>query len=267
MKLTVLCDNCSRVGAYYLSESGVSYLLEDGDARILLDTGYTDVYVRNAEKLGIDLTNLTALVLSHGHDDHTGGMIHLPRQQAGKLPLYAHPNVFDRKFYQGEEIGAPYTQEAAAEIFDLHLSEGPVQLSERLWFLGAIPRVNDYENKTPVGERLVDGKWEPDFMPEDSALVYKGADGLTVISGCSHAGIQNITEYAKQVCGDERISGIIGGFHMPTVTRQTEETVRWLSKLRPKNLRPCHCTCFHARAAIHFAVPIGDTCVADVIEF
>ena len=54
---------------------------------------------------------------------------------------------------------------------------------------------------------------------------------------------------------------------MPTVTRQTEETVRWLSKLRPKNLRPCHCTCFHARAAIHFAVPIGDTCVADVIEF
>ncbi|MBP3587795.1 MAG: hypothetical protein J6J51_02070, partial [Clostridia bacterium] len=70
-----------------------------------------------------------------------------------------------------------------------------------------------------------------------------------------------------EVCQDDRICGIIGGFHMPTVNRQTEETVRWLSRLRPKNLRPCHCTCFHARAAIHQCVPIGDTCVADVLEF
>lgn len=267
MKLTVLCDNNCRVGAYYLAESGVAYLLEDEDAKILLDTGYTDVYVRNAAKLGIDLTNLTALVLSHGHDDHTGGMIHLPKQQAGKLPLYAHPNVFDRKFYEGEEIGAPYTREQAEKLFELHLSEEPVQLSEHLWFLGAIPRTNDYENKSPVGERMVDGVWQPDFMPEDSAIVYRGEEGLTIISGCSHAGIQNITEYAMKVFDDTRICGIIGGFHMPKVNRQTEETVRWLSKLRPKNLRPCHCTCFHARAAIHSCVPIGDTCVADVLEF
>ena len=80
MKLTVLCDNCTRVDAYYLAEPGVSYLLEDGDAKILFDTGYSDVYVRNAAKMGIDLTDLTALVLSHGHDDHIGGLIHLPQQ-------------------------------------------------------------------------------------------------------------------------------------------------------------------------------------------
>ena len=266
MKLTVLCDNNARIDAYYLAEPGVSYLLEDGDARILFDTGYSDVYVRNAAKLGIDLTDLTALVLSHGHDDHTGGLVHLPPQPK-KLPLYAHPAVFGRKRYHGDEIGAPYTVEEAAERFDLRLSEKPVQLSEHLTFLGQIPRVNDYENQYPVGERLVDDQWQPDFLPEDSAIVYRGAEGLTVITGCSHAGIHNITEYAKQVCGDERICGIIGGFHMLTVNRQTEETVCWLSKLRPKNLRPCHCTCFHARAAIHSCVPIGDTCVADVLEF
>ena len=266
MKLTVLCDNCTRVDAYYLAEPGVSYLLEDGDAKILFDTGYSDVYVRNAAKMGIDLTELTALVLSHGHDDHTGGLIHLP-QQGRKLPLYAHPDVFVPKRYRSDEIGAPYTCRQAAELFDLRLSEEPVQLSEHLWFLGYIPRTNDYENRYAVGERQVNGEWQPDFLPEDSAIVYRGDEGLTIITGCSHAGIQNITDYAMKFCGDERICGIIGGFHMPVVNRQTEETVKWLSKLRPNNLRPCHCTCFHARAAIHQCVPIEDTCVADVLEF
>ena len=266
MKLTVLCDNSARVGAYYLAESGVSYLLEDEGTKILLDTGYTDAYAQNAAKLGIDLSDLTALVLSHGHDDHTGGMVHLPVRKE-KLPLYGHPRVFERKQLDGEEIGAPYTLEQAAELFDLRLSAGPVQLSERLVFLGQIPRSNDYENQHPVGERWVDGRWEPDYLIDDSAIVYCGAEGLTIITGCSHAGIQNITEYAMKVCNDERICGIIGGFHMPVVNRQTEETVKWLSKLRPKNLRPSHCTCFHARAAIHQCVPIGDTCVADVLEF
>ena len=266
MKLTVLCDNCARVGAYYLAEPGVAYLLEDEGMKILLDTGFSDAYVRNAAKLGIDLSDLTAIVISHGHDDHTGGLIHLPEQKE-KRPLYGHPQIFERKRLNGEEIGAPYTKEQAAKLFDLHLSAEPVQLSERLVFLGQIPRTNDYENQHPVGERMVDGAWQPDYLLDDSALVYRGEEGLTIITGCSHAGVRNITEYAQKVCGEEKICGIIGGFHMPTVNRQTEETVRWLSKLRPKNLRPSHCTCFHARAAIHSCVPIGDTCVADVLEF
>lgn len=266
MKLTVLCDNNARIDAYYLAEPGVSYYLEDGEAKILFDTGYSDVYVRNAAKLGVDLTDLTALVLSHGHNDHTGGLPHLP-QQKRKLPLYAHPAVFDRKRYHDEEIGAPYSEEDAAKLYELHLSVESVQLSEHLWFLGQIPRTNDYENQRPVGERLVDGRWQPDYLPDDSAIVYCGDEGLTIITGCSHAGINNITEYAKKVCGDERICGIIGGFHMLSVSRQTEETVHWLDKLRPRELRPCHCTCFHARAAIQQVVPIGETCVADVLEF
>ena len=126
MKLTVLCDNCARVGAYYLAEPGVAYLLEDEGMKILLDTGFSDAYVRNAAKLGIDLSDLTAIVISHGHDDHTGGLIHLPEQKE-KRPLYGHPQIFERKRLNGEEIGAPYTKEQAAKLFDLHLSAEPVQ--------------------------------------------------------------------------------------------------------------------------------------------
>ncbi len=265
MKLTVLCDNTARIDAYYLAEPGVAYLLEEGEAKILFDTGYSDVYVRNAEKLGIALEDLTALVISHGHNDHTGGLVHLP-PQGRKLPLYGHPLIFERKLYHGDEIGAPYTEAEAGEIFDLRLSAEPVQLTEHLWFLGEIPRTNDFENQSPVGQRMVEGQWVPDYLPDDSALVYRGQEGLTIITGCSHSGINNMTAYAQKLFGEERVVGIIGGFHMLQMNRQAEETVRWLDKLRPRHLRPCHCTCFHARAAIQSCVPTGETCVADVVE-
>ena len=268
MKLTVLCDNNTRIDAYYLGEPGVCYYLEDGDARILMDTGYSDVFARNAQALGIDLTQLTGLVLSHGHDDHTGGMVHLPLLER-RLPLYAHPQVFGAKRCDGISIGAPMTTEEAGKRFDLHLTRGPQKISEHLTLLGEIPRENDFESKEPIGERFVKNVWEPDYLWDDTAIACQGEKGLTIITGCSHAGIVNITEYAKKVCGDDRICGIIGGFHLlsETMDRQTERTVDWLRWLKPENLRPCHCTGFYARAAIHAATPIKETCVGDVIEF
>ena len=264
MKLTVLCDNTTRIDAYYLGEAGASYYLEDGDTRILFDTGYSDVYLRNAEKLGINLNRTTAIVLSHGHNDHTGGLVHFPDGQ--RLPLYAHPEVFAPKRFDGEDIGSPITKDAAAQRFDLRLSAQPVRLTERLTYLGQIPRSSSYESRYAIGERLTEDGWQPDFLPDDTALAYRGKDGLWIITGCSHSGITNITEYAKSVCGEDRICGIIGGFHLLKMSRQTEQTVRWLEKLRPAHLRPCHCTCFHARAAIHAAVPIEETCVGDVLK-
>ena len=74
MKLTVLVDNATIIDRYFLAEPAVSYLLEDGDARILLDTGYSDVFLKNARAMGIDLSRVTDIVLSHGHNDHTGGL-------------------------------------------------------------------------------------------------------------------------------------------------------------------------------------------------
>ncbi len=267
MRITVLCDNNTRIDSYYLGEPGVSFYIEDGDARILMDTGYSDVYVKNAGKMGVDLTQLTALVLSHGHNDHTGGLDFLP-DFSGELPLYAHPQVFAPKRYEGESIGMSLTKEEAAKRFNLHLSRQPVRLSRHITFLGEIPRGNNFEAQRPIGERLTPEGWVPDFLPDDTALVYHGEEGLTIITGCSHSGIINITEYAKEVCGDDRICGIVGGFHLLShrVNSQVQRTVDYLAKLRPSNLRPCHCTCFYARAAIHARTPIWDTCAGDVIE-
>lgn len=266
MKLTVLCDNNARVGVYYLAEPGVSYYIECDGKKILFDTGFSDVFLRNAMALGIDLTALDAVALSHGHDDHTGGLVYLP-DTPKKLPLYACPGVFDPKREDGEEDGSPLTQAQAQERFALHLNEEPTAITEHLWHLGRIPRVTDFECRRPFGEKFSDGKWQDDYMWDDSALVYVGEEGLTVITGCSHCGVCNIVEQAKRVFNEERIVGIIGGFHMPVMTPKVDKTVAYLKKQKIGKLCPCHCTGFHARAAIHAAIPIEEICVADVPEF
>lgn len=265
MKLTILTDNTTRIDAYYLGEPGVSYYLEEDGKRFLFDTGYSDVFLRNAAALGVDLKSLDGIILSHGHDDHTGGLRYLPEDIRG-MALYAHPDAFAPKRFEGDSIGMPVGAEELKSRFTLQLSREPVHLTERLIYLGQIPRTTDFEGKRPLGERLVDGVWEPDFLPDDSALVYRGREGITVITGCSHAGICNITEYAKKVCGDDRVTGIIGGFHMLKMTSRVEKTVNYLKGIHPKHLCPCHCTCFHARAAIQAALPTEEVCVGDVLE-
>ncbi len=265
MELTVLTDNTTRIDAYYLGEAGVCYYIREGGKTILFDTGYSDVFIRNATVMKLDLRQLDAIVLSHGHNDHTGGMASLP-EDIRDIPLYAHPDAFLPKRSDGEAIGSVLNEEQLASRFRLKLSSAPVSVTQRLLFLGEIPRTNDFENKSPIGERLVNGVWEPDYVPEDSALVYRGKDGLTIITGCSHAGICNITEYAKAVCGETRIAGIIGGFHLLEMSPQVERTADYLRLQHPSLLCPCHCTCFYARAAIHRSVPIRELCVGDALE-
>lgn len=257
MTVTVLTDNHTLIDSYFLGEPAVSYYLADGENRFLFDTGYSDVYLRNAAKLGIDLTQVDGIVLSHGHNDHTGGLVYFPPIEQ-KIPLIAHPDVFEPKRDEGLSIGSALTEAEAEERFSLRLSRVPVRLSEHLTFLGEIPRRNDFENREPVGRRLCGAVWEPDWMKDDSAIVSRGPDGLWIITGCAHAGICNIIAYAQEVCGEERIAGIIGGFHLMEASDQTENTVRALTALAPKHLYPCHCTCFHAREAIDRVIPIEE---------
>ena len=268
MKLTILTDNTTRIDAYYVGEPGVSYYIEDNGRKILFDTGYSDVFVQNAKKMGIDLSEVATVVLSHGHNDHTRGLLFLPKSLK-KQTLYSHPDVFSPKKFEEEDIGAPFSAEQASKLFELKLSKKPVKITENITFLGEILRANSFEAKRALGERQrADGTWEPDFLFDDSAIVYDGGDaGLTVITGCSHAGICNIVEYAKKVCKNDKINGIIGGFHMMKLTSRVNKTVEYLKNQQPKHLCPCHCTCFHARAAIHAAVPVEEVCVGDTLTF
>lgn len=266
MKLTVLTDNTTRIDAYYLGEPGACYLIETGDRKILFDTGYSDVYARNAAAMGVDLATVDTVVLSHGHNDHTGGLRYLPPSGMHRL-LYAHPDVFLPRRWEGESIGSPLDLQAAEAAFDLRLSRESAEVAPGLTFLGQVPRRTAHETPLAIGEILRDGRWQPDYIEDDSALVYRGREGLTIITGCSHSGICNIVEQAKSICGDSRIAGIVGGFHLMKLSRRTAATASYLSALRPGRLCPCHCTCFAARAAIHALTPVEEVCVGDVLEF
>ena len=169
MKLTVLVDNATIIDRYFLAEPAVSYLLEDGGARILLDTGYSDVFLKNARAMGIDLSRVTDIVLSHGHNDHTGGLAaYFAAFPQTRVRLTACPGVFaPRRDDAGLSIGSPLTQEAACARADVRLSDEPVRLSEHVTFLGRIPRRTDFEARTPIGVRLGSGgQWTGDLLPD-----------------------------------------------------------------------------------------------------
>lgn len=257
LKLTVLVDNNTIIDRYFLGEPGLSFYIEDGSERVLFDTGYSDILLKNARAMGIDIDAVDTVVISHGHNDHTGGLAHLPFDLSPKKKIVAHPLAFDEKYYDGEYIGSPMNIEQLRERAELCLSASPVRITENLTFLGEIPRVTSFETKTSLGD---------DPLLDDSALVYNSGTGLFVITGCSHSGICNIVERAKKVCGDERIIGVIGGFHLFRVGTRVRETARYLAEQNMKYLLPCHCVSFAARAAIHAVAEIQEVGVGFSIE-
>lgn len=249
MKLKVLIDNNTYIDQYYFGEPGLSFLLETDKEKILFDTGYSGIYLTNAELMHIDLSDITHLVISHGHSDHTGGIAHLLDFEYKDVQFIAHPNCFDKKRKHGTEIGSYLQPEDLKPFFSLHLTKEPYWINDRLVFLGEIPTVFDFE-RVPVGEKWENGKWIPDINVDDSALAYKTDKGLFIITACSHSGICNIAEYAKKVCNDERICGIIGGFHLLKDDEKLHKTVEYLARQNTPALYPAHCVCLVAKIAL-----------------
>lgn len=264
MKLKVLVENNTYIDVDAMGEPGVCFYIEEGGKKLLLDAGITGLYRMNAEFFGVDLTGVTAVVISHGHYDHTNGLKDLMEQPyAANIELIAHPDAFAHKqLDSGLNIGSGVTCPELEKIFMLTLTKEPYWLTDRLVYLGEIPRVFDFENREPINlTRNEAGQLVPDPLIDDTAMAYKGEAGIYVITGCSHSGICNIIEQAKRVCGDERVAGVIGGFHLFGVTDQLAATIDYLTSQHIGLLAPCHCVNFPAKAAIHARLPIEEVAV------
>ncbi|QGY46888.1 MBL fold metallo-hydrolase [Maribellus comscasis] len=242
MKLTVLTENVA--GGSFLAEHGISYLLEIDGEKILWDTGHSDVFLKNAEKLGINIhSEIKKVVLSHGHWDHVDGLQHLENKI-----LITHPSSFINRFRKTDHspVGFTFTREKITEKFELIETTSPLKITENLWFLGEIPRENDFESQTTS---FKDEFGNDDFIPDDSALAAVINNKLLVITGCSHSGICNIVEYAKKVTGISSVDTVIGGFHLKHNNLQTQKTIEYFKKNAVKNVCPSHCTDLPALAA------------------
>jgi 7,8-dihydropterin-6-yl-methyl-4-(beta-D-ribofuranosyl)aminobenzene 5'-phosphate synthase len=213
------------------------------------------------------MTALDYLVLSHNHLDHTWGLdpliryyteLDLKQCAIPKPVVVAHPEVFVSVTSDDcNEIGCLISEAKLAKHFSIQLSAQPKSITPRLMFLGEIPRRNDFEGSLTFGRK--EGADSDDHVIDDSALVYHSRKGLVIITGCSHAGICNIVEYAKEVCGDERVVDIIGGFHLqnPPV-RQMEGTLSYFQALNPECVHACHCTDLESKIALSRVVRVKE---------
>jgi 7,8-dihydropterin-6-yl-methyl-4-(beta-D-ribofuranosyl)aminobenzene 5'-phosphate synthase len=278
MKLTVLIDNNTLIDRYFLGEPGVSYFIEAEGKKILFDVGYSDAFIQNARKLSIDLLNVDFVVLSHGHLDHTWGLIPLVRfymerifegQKIKKPTLVTHPlTLSTKKFGDLSEIGSLLNEDKLSDYFHLKLSREAVYLTERLLYLGEIERTNKFEAKNPMGKTFEDGIEKSDYLIDDSAMVYKSTEGLIIITGCSHSGICNIVEYARKICEEDRVVDIIGGFHLLNPSKeQMQGTIEYMKLLNPSLVHACHCTDLNSKIELSKVVNIKEVGVGLILEY
>jgi 7,8-dihydropterin-6-yl-methyl-4-(beta-D-ribofuranosyl)aminobenzene 5'-phosphate synthase len=261
-----------------LGEPGVSYLIQDEGRKILFDVGYSDAFIKNAQKMNIHFWDLDYLVLSHGHLDHTWGLTSLIKHYTetsiekidyNRLTVVTHPSSFlTKKDKKLKQIGSMISQEELSKHFKMKLSKKPLWLTERLVFLGEIERKNNFEAKKPIGKVVKDDFEEDDYSIDDSALAYRSTKGLVIITGCSHSGICNIVEYAKKICRDDRIIDIVGGFHLLNPEKkQLEGTLRYLEKIKPYEVHACHCTDFKSKIALSQVTNFKEVGVGQTLKY
>lgn len=235
-----------------VGEWGFSAIVEADGHRILFDTGARpDTVLKNAAELGVDLSGVTEVILSHNHADHTGGLLTLRREMAKRNPsalsrthvgkgiFWSRPEAGNRE--GNSMIAAKAAYEGTGGVYIEH--DKAVELFPGAWLTGPVPRAHPERNwsttgkiKSPIG--LVE-----DTIPEDQSLVFNTEKGLVLLSGCGHAGVINTVEYARRQVREAPLHAAVGGFHLFSAT---DETLDWTAgKLRQfglQNLMGAHCT-------------------------
>jgi 7,8-dihydropterin-6-yl-methyl-4-(beta-D-ribofuranosyl)aminobenzene 5'-phosphate synthase len=253
-----------------VAEHGLSFLVSVtvGDVRstVLFDTGSTvDGLTHNLRVLGVDPAEIEAIVLSHGHFDHTTGLNGLAGALQPLPPLVLHPDFWLRRRVAlpgRDPYELPTTSEQkvrAAGFSVIERSKPSLLLGGSLLVTGEIERTTEFEQGLAVHQAFRDGEWQPDpLIRDDQALVINvGGRGLVVVTGCGHAGIVNTLRYARKLTGIDQVHAVIGGFHLATPAFEPIiwPTVEALSELGPQVMAPAHCTGWRATHALAAAFP------------
>jgi len=234
--------------------------------RILYDAGLTrDSMVHNLDVLGLDPKDYRAVVLSHGHADHHGGLEGLYGRVRGSMPLVIHPHAWrERKvvFPTGEEIRMPPPShnDLDREGWQVVEEQGPSMLLDgSVLVTGQIDRVTDFERGFPLQHVQTDQGWEPDtWIWDDQAIAINvRGKGIVVLSSCSHSGVINVLRHVRKVTGEQRIHGFIGGLHLTGGLFEPilPATVQALVDLSPDVIVPGHCTGWKATHQVGQVLP------------
>ena len=247
LKVTILSTMLAEDG---IGEWGFAALVEADGHRILFDTGRRpDTVLENARELGVELTGIRDVILSHNHGDHTGGLLTLRRELAKDDPdalsrTHVGRGIFWKRPRKTSERSMPAVKDAYEELGGRFIEHsGPAEIHPGVWITGPVPRSHPERNWSGTGRvQAPDGLVE-DTIPESQSLVIVTERGLVVISGCGHAGIINTLEYARKTVRQTSVHAALGGFHL---FRASDDHLAWtaekLRAMRLEHFLGAHCT-------------------------
>jgi len=244
--LSLVENTADRAGL--LGEHGLAVWIEIGGRRVLFDTGQGLALLHNARALGVQLERTDAIVLSHGHYDHTGGLA-AALNRAAKAKVYAHPEAFRPRFARdpngrGRAVGIREADRDAAQHGPAGIVETtrPTEIVPGLFATGPVPRTTEYERTD--GVFFLDGACRrPDPLNDDQALFFDAPDGVVVLLGCAHAGVINTLTCVQRLAKERPIHAVIGGMHLRGASpERIGRTIRAFGRMGVRRLRPAHCT-------------------------
>lgn len=258
--ITTLVENTVNIGGLR-AEHGLSFLIRAAGRKLLFDTGQSDLLLHNAQKMGLALKGLDAIVFSHGHYDHIGG-IEAVSGTAPQARFFAHPAVLAPKFTANLDGTSRFIGIAPSAGELLRKSEPtitwttkPTEVAPGIFVTGEIPRVNAFEETG--GRFFLDAACtRPDPLIDDQALYFDTKNGLVVILGCAHSGAINTMDYIASVTGGRPFDTIVGGMHLLAASpERIKFTIESLRRWAPKRIIPAHCTGRSATAQLWTAFP------------
>jgi 7,8-dihydropterin-6-yl-methyl-4-(beta-D-ribofuranosyl)aminobenzene 5'-phosphate synthase len=266
IRLSTLAENsASWLGL--LAEWGLSILVETDDVTILVDTGLSMVAAHNARIMGVKIKSVDKILFSHGHQDHTGGLVDLLKlDDISEIPVevIAHPDVWAPKFWRSGNgsryhyVGIPYARKLVESLgASFHLTPEPVWITDRIVTSGEIPMLTDFEEIDANACVETEDGYVHDPLRDDQSLFIKSDKGLIILAGCAHRGIVNTIRRAQDLTGCDDVYAIVGGIHLFGASeRRVRLTLEEIKRLDVQRIGVSHCTGPSASALL--AQELGD---------
>jgi len=278
MKLSVLCENTVCSPMPFIGEHGLSLLIEN-ETTTLYDTGQGFGLINNMKVLGKNPDMIDRIIISHGHYDHTGGLMQMLKARGTGMEVYCHPDAFIQKiaYYQmpGNNLEVSIGFQSSRQEYEnagAHFNwiSGYGGLSDTLAFISDVARPEGWKTWDVRLKRKIDGIIEDDPFNDDLSLLVETESGPVVLLGCAHAGIVEILEDISAKSGHTSFHAVIGGTHLESASAEYfERTVEVIERFNVAIIGTSHCTGFKRSSALasHFKDRFTQVAVGTVMEF